>query len=162
HGDALLSDVDGDEQLALRGRQRRAALRCPATALLAAALLPLGELLALGLAARGLCLRGLRGLCGLLGDLRHRRLTPALLASAPTTATAATVGLGGIGCGRLSEGGRLGYGRLGVSLAGAWGCICSRVVVLLPEAEPGQRETPSVFRRATAAPGPLIQEAVRR
>ena len=34
HGDTLLADVDGDEQLALRGRERGAALRLTAAALL--------------------------------------------------------------------------------------------------------------------------------
>ena len=45
-GDAALADVDGDEQFALRCGKRRAALRLPAAAgrLVAAALLPLGEL----------------------------------------------------------------------------------------------------------------------
>ncbi len=45
-GDALLADVDGDQQLALGGRQRRAALRGPAPgrALLAGGGTPLGAL----------------------------------------------------------------------------------------------------------------------
>ena len=59
-GDALLADVDGDEELALRGRQRRTARRLAAAAaaraLGAAALLPLRELALLRLLALGLLL----------------------------------------------------------------------------------------------------------
>jgi len=42
-GDALLADVDGDDQLALRGRERRAtrSLPAPSAAFLAAAFLAL-------------------------------------------------------------------------------------------------------------------------
>ena len=59
HGDALLADVDGHEQLALRGRQRRAARRLAAAArrtLGAAAFLPLGHRLALAGCVAGLLL----------------------------------------------------------------------------------------------------------
>jgi len=137
HRDALLTDVDGDEQLTLRGRQRRAprGLAAAAAALLAASLLPLRERLALGLALRlllGLALRLLLGLrAGLrpgAGGLRRRRRLgfrhglarsgAGLLAPAPAAAAAAALGLGGIGCsGRALRAGRMGYDRLGLSLA---------------------------------------------
>ena len=72
HGDALLADVDRDQQLALRGRQRRPAWRLPATlgaAALASGPAPVGGALG-ALAPRRLLLRCVR--CGLLRGRRSR------------------------------------------------------------------------------------------
>ncbi len=78
-GDALLADVYGDEELALRLRQRRAAGRDSASRLLLGALALLGRL-ALRLLLGGLGLFGLgRGLGG--GGRRAGRLTPVATAA---------------------------------------------------------------------------------
>jgi hypothetical protein len=95
-GDVALADVDGDDQLALGGRQRRAALRLAAAArrLVTAALLALRELAPVGLLRLGLGLRTLLP----LGRGRARGGAGAgLLASASATAAAAALRLGGIG-----------------------------------------------------------------
>ena len=127
HGDTLLADVDGDEQFALRGRQRCTARGLAAAArILPAPLLPLRERLA---ALRLLFLLGLRagrrrldarrpGLrCGRAVGLRPvlrlaRRRRAGLLAAAPSAATTAALGSVGIGCRGRTVGGRSGYDRL--------------------------------------------------
>src|SRR5207248_1624294 len=145
HGDALLADVDGDEQLALRLRQRRTALRLAPASLLAlfalrgrALRLPLGRLPLLGLGRRGLLGRGLR-----LGGGRWR-----LLAAAPAARAAAALGLR-IGCRPLLGGGRLdGYGVGG----NGSGCLGRRLLVDVLATEPTQAKTP-LMERATASSG---------
>ncbi len=100
-GDTLLADVDGDEQLALRGRERGAALRLAAAALLglvAAAFLLLGEL-AFGPLAAFFSLGGRGRLGGGAGAGGA-----GLLASATATAAAPALRLGriaGFGCRRV-------------------------------------------------------------
>src|SRR5206468_10907564 len=108
HRDALLADVDGDEQLPLRLRQG-----CTARRLAAAALLRPLPFAPLRLPLRP---RGLRGLLLLLLGLRLGRGGRLLGAATPAAATAAASGLR-CGCGaRLS---RLGSGLLGYGL----GCL---------------------------------------
>src|SRR5581483_6827965 len=118
-----LADLDRDDQLALRLRQRSAARRLPpAGPLAAAALLPLRERLPLGclrLPLRGLRLprRGLRLLVrGLVVDGGGRRARARrLLAPAPAAAAASSLRLGGIGCRVRAVGGsgrRFDYVRL--------------------------------------------------
>jgi len=155
--DALFADVDGDDQLALRGRQRCAARSlAPSAAFLAAALLALRHLLLRLLALRLLPLGATRlvfGLCFgrlLAGGGR-------LLAPAPAPAAATALGLGGIGCTGRRLGGRFDYVRL------AWSLGCGRlsgrcVGFVLPSSEPGQEETPSL-KRATATPTGLGRRA---
>src|SRR2546430_783258 len=108
HGDALLADVDGDHELALRGRERRAprGRLAPRGALLARGRAPLGSRLVL--------LRGLRlgfGLC--LGlDLGRRAGGGRALPAAPTPATAAAALAGcglALGFCRARLSGRLAY-----------------------------------------------------
>src|SRR5207248_6452952 len=152
-GDALLADVDGDDQLALRGRQRRASRSLPAAAaaLLAATLLALRELRLLALRLR----LAFSAAPWLRFRLRLARLLAGgrgsgLLAPAPSAATAAALGLRGIGCTGRRFGGRFDYVRL------AWSLGCGRlrgrcVGFVLPSSEPGQEETPSL-KRATATP----------
>src|SRR5262249_17361535 len=103
HRDALLADVDGDEQRTLRLGQRRTARRLAATALLRA--LPLAALrLSLRPRLRRLLLLGFLGLR--LGRGGRRLLRTA----APTAATAAAAGLRrGARLSRLG-GGLWGYG----------------------------------------------------
>jgi hypothetical protein len=146
HGDALLADVDRDEQLALRRGERRAARRlAAAAALLAAALLPLRELLRRLL---GRLLPLLLAL-GLLGRF-CRLLSGRPLAPAPAAAAATALGLGGIGCvGRVARG-RLDYFGLGESLG--CGLLSGRDVgFVLPSTEPGQEKAPSFVRATPAA-----------
>ena len=112
-GDALLADVDGDQELALGLRQRRALLRDAATValLVGAALLalaPLGGGLALATLLRGLLL-------GLFGRLR-RTLGgcggAGLLATASTAIAAAALPRIGCRIGRSRCGGLLSRCRL--------------------------------------------------
>jgi hypothetical protein len=105
--DALLADVDGDQQLALRLRQRRTLLRHAAAValLVGTAFLALAALGRLALPLRGLRLQ-LGLLVGLLGG-RNGGAGAGLLTPAPATA-ATTSSLGGIGCRPgLSRGGGL-------------------------------------------------------
>ena len=142
HGDALLTDVDGDEELALRLGERRAARGLAAAALLRAFALaalrsPLWP-----------CLLGSRLLFGLL------RLGLGGLAGAPAPpATAATApGLRGGRLSRLCDGGlRCGYGL---------GCFCGsgsldRRLLLgrLSASKPAQAKSPSCARAAATPPG---------
>ena len=125
--DALLADVGRDEQLALRGRQRRPLLRrtaarlvrSPLTALRANLFLlllrPLGLLLALGLRRSGFR-RGARG-------ARRRGLLAALAA----TRAAAALRAGGVGC-RFPAG--CGGGGRYVCRRGWSGCLRCRRLLL--------------------------------
>ncbi len=149
-GDVALADVDGDDQLALRGGKRGAALRLAAPAgrrLVAAALLSLRELAPLWL------LRLLR--LGLLLPLRRGRAGggTGLLAPAPATAAAAALRLARIGRFRAGRvGGR--FGQLGLGLRLELGYVRTLVVgrLFLPETEPRQVRTPS-WERAAATSG---------
>ena len=114
HRDALLADVEGDQELALRRRERRAARRRLAAR---GALLALGGL-SLGLVS-GLRLRlglGL-GLFGLrLGCARARaraRARPLAAAAAATSASATLTCWRGLGCARFGGRGGYGLGRAG-------------------------------------------------
>ena len=158
HGDALLADVDRDQQLALRGRQWRPARRLAAAlgaAALASGAAPVGGPLG-PLAARRLLPRGLLG--GLLGGgarcslrppspagrlrprpprLPRRRLFLSASASAPVA----------VGCCRnaLLRGLRLSRGGRNL-------CECAvrrvlRFLLVLPS-EPGQRVPLLVVARA--------------
>src|SRR5213079_29475 len=130
HRDTLLADVDRDDELALRLGQRCAALGlATAASLLAAALLPLRDRLALARLALGLAGRGLARRRFLVGRRRGRRSgrRGGLLAPAAAAATAASLGLGGIGCGGRAVGcGRLDYVGLGPSLDRGCGHVGSR------------------------------------
>src|SRR5581483_6979410 len=156
-GDALLARVDGDEQLALRLRERRPAWR-PAARLgllaggLAArrALRLDGRLLALRLLARRLGLGGVGGGLGARGGGLARLAAPpaaAAAAAAPRLRRRLAVGVGrGLGLGRCLGGGR-GYciGRGGLGVRGR--------LVALAATEPGQwqKDSPSVVRARPAA-----------
>ena len=112
-GDALLADVDGDQELALGLRQRRALLRdAAAVALLVGAALlalaPLGGGLALATLLRGLLL-------GLFGRLRRTLggcAGAGLLATASTAITATALPRIGCRIGRSRCGGLLSLCRL--------------------------------------------------
>ncbi len=160
-GDALLADVDGDQQLALRRRQWRAALRrtpavLAAGALAAAATLPLAVLLLRPLGGRLRPLGGGHGLvAGLLARLAcgRARLLPAAPASRAAAALRAGSCLGGrraLPClgrrgRRLSRGARrlLDSHRL---------CRCLLVVLASSKPEPGQESCLLVLARAGPAP----------
>ena len=141
-GDALLADVDRDEELALRLRKRRAAGR-----LAAALLLALGALAALALAglALGLLLLGRLGLFlgGLGGRRRAGRLAPiaAAAGSAPPPRSC-RCGL----CARLS-------GRLGYCWSCGWWCSFTGCVLLARLApKPVQQTKSPCVARAQATP----------
>ena len=149
HGDTLLADVDGDDQLALRLRQRCTARRFAAAAPLLAApsLLPLRDDLLLARLALGLP-RGRslprRRVVLLRSVGACARRAGGLLPTASTAATAAALRLRGIGCrGSAVTGGGRGsnYDRLGPNLDRGCGSVSSRDVVLA-SSEPGQAKTP--------------------
>ena len=151
---------------ARRRRRRRAARASPSAAargaaprgagaaLVAPALLALRE----RLRARSRLLRG-SVFCA-AGSLRsgvapRRRRGAGLLAPAPAAATAAALGLRGIGC---VGGGRVGGGRLGRADGFGLrprrvrqGVSCRRLV--FASSEPGQAKTPCRASRATLSPG---------
>src|SRR5207253_1381514 len=106
HRDALLADVDRDQQLALRGRQRRAARRraAPRRALLALRRTAIGPRLVLLLRGSGLRL----GLGLTLG--RGVRAGAGALAAAPSAVAAAALLLRRIGRARLGRVGGYGVG----------------------------------------------------
>ena len=148
-GDALLADVDGDEELALRGRQRRAARRLAArrVATGAAALLPLRELASVAAASpasarassagarRGVASPAAAAVPGFFRPrpprLPRRRLgrSDRSVRRRPAAAAGSTVAA------RASL--ELSQGTVG------------RRKILLPASEPGQAKTPS-WERATA------------
>ena len=150
HGDALLADVDRDDQLALRLRQRCAARRFAAAA--AAARLRRRScrcettFFSLGLRSvfRGVAgfRAGASSFSGSVGACARR--AGGLLPTASAAATAASLRLRGIGCrgGAVTGGGRgSNYDRLGPNLDRGCGSVSSRDVVLA-SSEPGQAKTP--------------------
>ena len=144
HGDALLTGVDGDEQLPLRLRERRPLRRCAPAGLRGRARL------ALGLPRLGLRLGGGRGNRGRRRGAAAR--SRALLAVAPATrAAAALLRLGGA---RLSVaahrcGGRLDGQRF--SLGTFRGARRRRLILRLLASEKRQWQTISPVRSARAA-----------
>ena len=166
-GDALLADVDRDQQLALGGRQRRAARRLAAAsalaagaalAALAACLLGLGDALASRAgSAGGLRLVGrasavarspspLRGRPGFLRPrpprLPRRRFGLAASPSAPLVGACS----GASSCGRAGSAGRVLLRRA----VGA--CVACPRVVFPCRRNQGKRTSPSCSARATAPP----------
>ena len=154
-GDAALGDAGRDEQLALRGRERR-----PLGLLAAPAARPSRAVLLLATLARGLLARWL--LLGLPGRLAGRRLGAlhlggrrgrlALAVAAPARAAAARPL-------RLSVGRGL-FGRLGLGLGwcvSRWGrlrqCLLLFLFLLLASSEPVEWQTESPSRvRARGQP----------
>ena len=134
-GDALLADVDRDEQLALRGRERRALLRDAAAGLVRAALTALRAnllLLLLRLAASG----------SVFAAVAAAVAVPRLLAALAAAGAAAPLRAGGIGGGRLFPAGR-GGGRRYVWRRRWSGCLrCRRLLRLIAlSSEPGKWQT---------------------
>src|SRR6476469_6790083 len=151
HGDALLADVDGDQQLTLRGRQRRPSRRCtpPRCALLARSGTPVGT--------RRLLLGGLGLDLGLVllgfGRAGLGRVGPALgagaraLSSAAASTAASALAGCALGCARL--GGRLAYCVVGGR--GNRRALSGSALVggrLAPSKPSKQLETPSGKARA--------------
>ena len=137
-GDALLADVDRDQQLALRLRQRRALLRDAA----AVALLVRAPLLALAPLGRGLALAPLRRglLLGLLGRLGRLRGGDGAGLLAPAPAAAAATSLSRIGCrvGRSRRGGLLSRCRLWSGRGSFRRRLLGLFLLLLPAKPRGQ------------------------
>src|SRR5204863_3682800 len=172
--DALLADVDGDEELTLRGRERRALRRLAAARRGAGAGGGARRRFALGLALGRLLLGGrlLRGglvrLGGLLGAggglaVRGGGRRAGLLAALASAGAAAAFALLSLGLRAVHLGG--GRDRLGLDDYGACGCDGLggrlRVVGLATEPRKWQRTSPSETR-ATAAPAALASASTAR
>ena len=156
HGDALLTDVDRDQQLALGGGQRRPARRL--TASLGAAALsgaspvgcPLRPLAPLGLIPRGLLGRLLVCRAARLGlSYARRPLAPATAATPAASLASQRLGFGTCRVGLCD---RACLRDVGLSRDGRSFCCCARgrvlLVLLVLPSEPGQRVPLLVVARA--------------
>ena len=162
HGDALLADVDRDDQLALRRRQRRAARRLAAAAVRSRS--PSGGVPAA--ATRPCCSGGLRSRAPASSPASARLRSRQRPASAPVAAAPGFLRLrpprlprrrlgfvGSVVAPAAVRAAARGWdycGRAVASTGGAAGSAAATSDSLLPSTEPGQAKTPSMARRAAS------------